>query len=81
VYPGDFERGGLSPNYAGTSYDALAGAETQYMIGGARVVWSANTHAGSESDREERVTIGMVRSRDQPASGAASLITARAIAR
>ena len=59
VYPGDFERRGLAPNYAATSYDALSGAETQYMIGGARVVWSTNTHAGSGIDREERITIGL----------------------
>jgi len=59
VYPGDFERRGLVRSFSGTSYDALPGAETQYVIGGARVIYRDATHGGTGIDRDQRITIGL----------------------
>jgi len=62
VYPGHFERRGLvrgSGTYAaqGTTTDADA-TETQYMIGGARIVWDAAPDTmGGQFDRNRRATI------------------------
>jgi RHS repeat-associated protein len=50
VYPGDYERSGVIRDVANDEYDSDAtfGTETQYMIGGARLVWkSAIASAGS----------------------------------
>ena len=47
VYPGDFERRGLTTNSAGT-YDASTtlGTETQYMVAGTRLVWKDGEFGG-----------------------------------
>ncbi|MBN8614789.1 MAG: RHS repeat-associated core domain-containing protein [Deltaproteobacteria bacterium] len=62
VYPGHFERRGLVRG-SGT-YDAQGSTtetdatETQYMIGGARIVWDAEPDTmGGEFDRNRRATI------------------------
>ena len=60
VYPGDFERRGLVRNAGGTSYTALPGAETQYVVGGARLVWRTPTRNPAIGiDRDQRLTIGL----------------------
>ncbi|MCA9574635.1 MAG: SpvB/TcaC N-terminal domain-containing protein [Polyangiales bacterium] len=43
-YPGDYERRGLEHDYAGHTYHASTtlGTETQYLVGGARLVWANN---------------------------------------
>ena len=58
VYPGDYERRGLVRGSFGDTYDASTGldTETQYMVGGARVVWK-NTGSVSTLDPDQRVTI------------------------
>ena len=61
VYPGDFERRGLERN--GTTYspntDPEAASETQYMVAGSRMVWSAGTApmAGTDLDVPHRITV------------------------
>ncbi|MBZ0121433.1 MAG: RHS repeat-associated core domain-containing protein, partial [Sandaracinaceae bacterium] len=58
VYPGDFERRGLVRSALGDEYVASSGldTETQYLVGGARIVWK---HGGGITglDREQRVTV------------------------
>ncbi|MBZ0117173.1 MAG: hypothetical protein K8H88_09275, partial [Sandaracinaceae bacterium] len=58
VYPGDFERRGLVRSALGDEYQASVGldTETQYLVGGARVVWM---HGGGITglDREQRITV------------------------
>jgi RHS repeat-associated protein len=59
VYPGDFERRGLYRSVSGTTYDVHTDAETQYVVGGARLVWTAAAGSGPGVDREHRLTIGL----------------------
>ncbi|MBZ0115775.1 MAG: hypothetical protein K8H88_02185, partial [Sandaracinaceae bacterium] len=58
VYPGDFERRGLVRSVLGDEYQASVGldSETQYLVGGARVVWK---HGGTIEglDRDQRITV------------------------
>ncbi|MBZ0117849.1 MAG: RHS repeat-associated core domain-containing protein, partial [Sandaracinaceae bacterium] len=58
VYPGDFERRGLVRSVLGDEYQPSLGldTETQYLVGGARVVWK---HTGTIEglDREQRITV------------------------
>ena len=58
VYPGDWERRGLVRGLYGDAYDASTGldSETQYMVGGARVVWK-HGDAIAGLDRDQRVTV------------------------
>ena len=57
IYPGDYERRGLERHPSGT-YNAstVLETETQYLVGGARVVWKHNS-AGTALDRDQRVTV------------------------
>ena len=59
IYPGDYERRGLERHPSGT-YDAstVLETETQYLVGGARVVWKHNS-AGTALDRDQRVTVAL----------------------
>lgn len=64
VYPGDFERRGLTIGFgnAGPSYLAVAGTadatETQYLIAGARIVWDGEPSiTGPGIDRNRRATV------------------------
>jgi len=73
VYPGDFERRGLTRNVGKTAYIEADGrvagvkvvgtAETQYVVGGARVVWEQTDAEPTRLDRTvtkvARVTIGI----------------------
>jgi RHS repeat-associated protein len=59
VYPGDFERRGLQRSLSGTSYEAIAGdTETQYGVGGARIVWRTTTR-DEGLDRDQRITMAL----------------------
>jgi len=61
VYPGDFERRGLVVGFGqeGPTYQAISGdAETQYVVGGARIVWRSDRD-GLGIDRDQRITIGL----------------------
>lgn len=61
VYPGDFERRGLVVGFGqeGPTYQAIAGdTETQYVVGGARIVWRSDRD-GMGIDRDQRITIGL----------------------
>ncbi|MEQ9076577.1 MAG: RHS repeat-associated core domain-containing protein [Sandaracinaceae bacterium] len=58
VFPGDFERRGLVRGAFGDEYEASTGldTETQYLVGGARVVWK--TRAGVAGlNADQRVTV------------------------
>ena len=59
IYPGDYERRGLERHPSGT-YNAstVLETETQYLVGGARVVWKHNT-PGTVLDRDQRVTVAL----------------------
>ncbi|HBQ17788.1 MAG TPA: hypothetical protein DEF51_43895 [Myxococcales bacterium] len=60
VFPGDFERRGLVRGAFGDEYEASTGldTETQYLVGGARVVWK--TRAGVAGlDADQRVTVAL----------------------
>ena len=60
VFPGDFERRGLVHGAFGDEYEASTGldTETQYLVGGARVVWK--TRAGVAGlDADQRVTVAL----------------------
>jgi RHS repeat-associated protein len=64
VYPGDFERRGLTIGFgnAGPTYLAVAGTadatETQYLIAGARIVWDGEPSiTGPGIDRNRRATV------------------------
>ncbi|MEM9073432.1 MAG: RHS repeat-associated core domain-containing protein, partial [Myxococcota bacterium] len=59
VYPGDFERRGMVPNFAEDRYDASVplGTETQYMASGARVVWKNTSDDPTQLDRDHRITL------------------------
>ncbi len=64
VYPGDFERRGLTIGFgnAGPTYMAVAGTadatETQYLIAGARIVWDGEPGiTGPGIDRNRRATV------------------------
>jgi RHS repeat-associated protein len=60
VYPGDFERRGLVRSTSGTTYTALPGAETQYVVGGARLVYRDAVRSPTTGiDRDQRLTIGL----------------------
>jgi len=73
VYPGDFERRGLTRNGGKTAYIEADGrvagvkvvgtAETQYVVGGARVVWETTgaepTRLDGTVTKVARVTIGI----------------------
>ncbi|MBX7194046.1 MAG: hypothetical protein K1X94_18470, partial [Sandaracinaceae bacterium] len=59
VYPGDYERRGLQRSMGGTSYEAISGdTETQYGVGGARIVWRTATRDDG-LDRDQRITIAL----------------------
>ena len=59
VYPGDFERRGLQTTLDRTSYEAISGdTETQYGVGGARIVWRTGTREDG-LDRDQRITISL----------------------
>ncbi|MFO0713333.1 MAG: RHS repeat-associated core domain-containing protein [Sandaracinus sp.] len=59
VYPGDYERRGLQTTFDRTSYEAISGdTETQYGVGGARVVWRTGTRDDG-LDRDQRITISL----------------------
>ena len=58
-YPGDYERRGLELDFQGRTYHASTalGTETQYMVGGARLVWATHERGGAALDREQRLTL------------------------
>lgn len=56
VLPGDFERRGLTTNPITMEYDASSATETQYLVSGARVVWTSDS-SGMEFQRDARVTL------------------------
>jgi RHS repeat-associated protein len=58
-YPGDYERRGVTLDFAGSTYNAspTLGTETQYMVGGARLVWASNTPGSGNLTREQRLTL------------------------
>jgi RHS repeat-associated protein len=59
VFPGDYERSGLTRDGTNFEYDASTtlGTETQYLVGGARVTWKTNPMMGSWNlSRNVRVT-------------------------
>jgi len=58
VFAGDYERRGLRVDTVNDKYiaDASLDTETQYLVGGARVVWQKTTY-GAGVDREVRVTM------------------------
>jgi RHS repeat-associated protein len=59
VYPGDFERRGLQTTLDRSSYEAISGdTETQYGVGGARIVWRSGTRDDG-LDRDQRITIAL----------------------
>ena len=59
VYPGDFERRGLVKRMSGTTYDAVSGdTETQYGVGGARIVWRTSDR-DETLDRDQRITLSL----------------------
>ncbi|MBN8611672.1 MAG: RHS repeat-associated core domain-containing protein [Deltaproteobacteria bacterium] len=59
VYPGDFERRGLVKSRSGTTYEAVAGdTETQYGVGGARIVWRTSDR-DETLDRDQRITLSL----------------------
>src|SRR5690606_35648372 len=60
VYPGEFERSGVTINHALSRYDAdvILGTETQYLVSGARVVWKSDA-SPLAFDREHRVTMAI----------------------
>ena len=60
VYPGDYERRGLVRGNFGDKYEASVSldTETQYLVGGARVVWKHRTGAMA-LDPEQRVTVAL----------------------
>lgn len=60
VYPGDFVRRGVVPDWEEERYAAssVLGTESQYVVAGARVVWkSASDDDPSSFDREHRITM------------------------
>ena len=57
-YPGDFERRGLVRGFDAYEANADLGTETQYLIGGARLV-HRHTGAGATFDRERRLTLAI----------------------
>jgi len=60
VYLGDIGRRRLVRNAGGTTDTALPGAETQYLVGGARLVWRTPTLSPSTGiDRDHRLTLGL----------------------
>ena len=60
VYPGDFERRGMSTDLMNAQWvpASTGNTETQYMVAGARVVWKGGTHGGS-FDPDLRVTYAL----------------------
>lgn len=58
-YPGDYERRGVTLDFAGSTYHAspTLGTETQYLVGGARLVWASNTPGSGNLTREQRLTL------------------------
>ncbi|MBK8588977.1 MAG: hypothetical protein IPN77_07585 [Sandaracinaceae bacterium] len=61
-FPGDYERRGLEHDYAGRTYHASTalGTETQYIVGGARLVWASNEPRDPNNPsltREQRLTL------------------------
>jgi RHS repeat-associated protein len=59
VSPGDFERRGVVLGKFGLTYDAVDGdTETQYGVGGARIVWRTSDRAET-LDRDQRITISL----------------------
>ncbi len=64
VYPGDFERRGLERSsefstFGPGRYEAVSGdTETQYGVGGARIVWRTETRADT-LDRDQRITLSL----------------------
>ncbi len=60
IYPGDYERRGLTQNPAQTTYQASStlGTETQYLLAGARIVWNPGTPAAG-LDRNHRITTNL----------------------
>ncbi len=59
VYSGDFERRGLVRAGGGTQYAASAPLETesQYLVGGARIVWKTNPIENMGLDKDVRITV------------------------
>lgn len=58
VYPGQFERRGLTIDIANDEYDADADTETSYLVDGARVVWK-NDDEPAGLDRDHRITLAL----------------------
>src|SRR5690606_23344955 len=61
VYPGRYERSGLVTSGDGATFgpyegDEALGSETQYTVGGARMVWKNETDTGSVFDKDRRIT-------------------------
>jgi RHS repeat-associated protein len=58
-YPGDYERRGVTLDFAGSTYNAspTLGTETQYLVGGARLVWASNQPGSGNLTREQRLTL------------------------
>ncbi len=62
VYPGDYDRSGLEHNEILGTYDASTtlGTETQYLVGGARIVWKQADDPGTYPfSRDVRITYGL----------------------
>ena len=60
VYPGDYERRGVVPDWEEERYAASSalGTESQYVVAGARVVWKSHDDTDpSNFDREHRITL------------------------
>ncbi|MBK7774713.1 MAG: RHS repeat-associated core domain-containing protein [Sandaracinaceae bacterium] len=58
-YPGSFERRGLTLNTLDSTYDSSASlnSESQYNIGGARLVWGTDDPRTGELTRSQRLTL------------------------
>ena len=63
VLPGDMERRGLVVNRVDGTYDAspALGTETQYLVGGARVVWKPGAVGDGATgfERDARITVAL----------------------
>jgi RHS repeat-associated protein len=58
VFDDDFERRGL--RLGNTSYDAIAGdTESEYLVGGARVVWKTKSPLAGGIEPDHRITIAV----------------------
>jgi len=58
-YPGNFERRGLELNTLSETYDSspTLGSESQYNVGGARLVWRTDDTVTGDLTRQQRLTL------------------------